>query len=127
MKKLIRRFSFPVSLWIQKDERSFLTFVIAAFMLAMFATPYPQIAMWVGFLFAAYAAVANDSIQTLGTFIASNQDKKWWVLWIFIGGIFFLALRGMPFSISAGVGFIALFGVAVLNGIVLILCLMIIP
>lgn len=37
-----------------------------------------------------------------------------------IGGVFFLALRGMPFSISAGVGFIALFGVAVLNGIVLI-------
>jgi cobalt-zinc-cadmium resistance protein CzcA len=37
-----------------------------------------------------------------------------------IGGIFALALRGMPFSISAGVGFIALFGVAVLNGIVLI-------
>ena len=37
-----------------------------------------------------------------------------------IGGIFFLALRGMPFSISAGVGFIALFGVAVLNGLVLI-------
>ncbi len=37
-----------------------------------------------------------------------------------IGGIFFLAVRGMPFSISAGVGFIALFGVAVLNGIVLI-------
>ncbi len=37
-----------------------------------------------------------------------------------IGGIFALALRGMPFSISAGIGFIALFGVAVLNGIVLI-------
>lgn len=37
-----------------------------------------------------------------------------------IGGIFFLAARGMSFSISAGVGFIALFGVAVLNGIVLI-------
>lgn len=37
-----------------------------------------------------------------------------------IGGIFALAIRGMPFSISAGVGFIALFGVAVLNGIVLI-------
>ncbi len=34
------------------------------------------------------------------------------------GGIFALALRGMPFSISAGVGFIALFGVAVLNGLV---------
>lgn len=37
-----------------------------------------------------------------------------------IGGIFALMARGMPFSISAGVGFIALFGVAVLNGIVLI-------
>lgn len=37
-----------------------------------------------------------------------------------IGGVFALMLRGMPFSISAGVGFIALFGVAVLNGIVLI-------
>lgn len=37
-----------------------------------------------------------------------------------IGGVFGLALRGMPFSISAGVGFIALFGVAVLNGIVLL-------
>nr|WP_185146837.1 CusA/CzcA family heavy metal efflux RND transporter [Reichenbachiella sp. MSK19-1] len=37
-----------------------------------------------------------------------------------IGGIFALYLRDMPFSISAGVGFIALFGVAVLNGIVLI-------
>lgn len=37
-----------------------------------------------------------------------------------IGGILALELRGMPFSISAGVGFIALFGVAVLNGIVLI-------
>lgn len=37
-----------------------------------------------------------------------------------IGGVFALLARGMPFSISAGVGFIALFGVAVLNGIVLI-------
>ena len=37
-----------------------------------------------------------------------------------IGGILSLWLRGMPFSISAGVGFIALFGVAVLNGIVLV-------
>ncbi|CAL1518312.1 Cobalt-zinc-cadmium resistance protein CzcA [Chitinophaga sp. MM2321] len=37
-----------------------------------------------------------------------------------IGGVFALLLRGMPFSISAGVGFIALFGVAVLNGMVLI-------
>ena len=37
-----------------------------------------------------------------------------------IGGIFALYLRGMPFSISSGIGFIALFGVSVLNGIVLV-------
>jgi len=37
-----------------------------------------------------------------------------------VGGILLLYFRGMPFSISAGVGFIALFGIAVLNGIVLI-------
>jgi cobalt-zinc-cadmium resistance protein CzcA len=37
-----------------------------------------------------------------------------------IGGIFSLFLRGMPFSISAGVGFVVLFGVAVLNGLVLV-------
>lgn len=53
--------------------------------------------------------------------------KLRWALLIFsaiplatMGGIAALALRGMPFSISAGVGFIALFGVAVLNGIVLL-------
>jgi cobalt-zinc-cadmium resistance protein CzcA len=37
-----------------------------------------------------------------------------------VGGVFSLLIRGMPFSISAGVGFIVLFGVAVLNGLVLI-------
>jgi cobalt-zinc-cadmium resistance protein CzcA len=37
-----------------------------------------------------------------------------------VGGILFLWIRDLPFSISAGVGFIALFGIAVLNGIVLI-------
>ncbi len=37
-----------------------------------------------------------------------------------VGGIFALAMRSMPFSISAGVGFIALFGVAVLNGVVMV-------
>ncbi len=37
-----------------------------------------------------------------------------------VGGVAALGLRGMPFSISAGIGFIALFGVAVLNGLVLV-------
>jgi cobalt-zinc-cadmium resistance protein CzcA len=37
-----------------------------------------------------------------------------------VGGVFALWVRGLPFSISAAVGFIALFGVAVLNGLVLV-------
>ena len=88
MKKLFRAFSYPTTVWFPKTEHNFLAFICLAFIAAMFATPYPHIAMWVGFIFAAYAAIANDSIQTIGTFIASNQDKKWWVLWVFIGGIF---------------------------------------
>ena len=43
--------------------------------------------MIVGFLLAAYSVVANDAIQTLGTFLSANRDKKWWVLWIFGGSI----------------------------------------
>ena len=45
----------------------------------------PGIARWFGFMLASYSAIANDSIQTLGTFIASNAKRKWWHLWLFIG------------------------------------------
>lgn len=92
MKKIFRAFGYPEVVWLPKSEHSFLTFICVSFIAVMFITPYPQYAMWAGFLFAAYAAIANDSIQTIGTFIASNQDKKWWVLWIFIGGIFFFTM-----------------------------------
>lgn len=71
------------------EEKNFLIIVITGFILAGASTAYNwSIAMWIGFLFAAYAAVANDSIQTIGTFIESNSDKKWWMLWLFIGSIF---------------------------------------
>ena len=43
--------------------------------------------MVAGFLLAAYAVVANDSIQTLGTFLASNSHRPWWLLWLFASGI----------------------------------------
>ena len=62
-KNFFNKFSYPTNLWIHKNERGFLSFTVAAFLLAMFVTPYPQIGMWVGFIFAAYAAVANDSIH----------------------------------------------------------------
>lgn len=43
--------------------------------------------MILGFALAAYAIVANDSIQTLGTFLASNAKRPWWTMWIWISGI----------------------------------------
>ena len=70
--------------WATK-ERTFLILIGLAFIVAAFATFNGKTAMWFGFLFAAYAAVANDSIQSLGTFIESNKDKRWYVLWLFTG------------------------------------------
>ena len=46
----------------------------------------------IGFFFAAYAVIANDSIQTLGTFLASNSHRPWWLLWMFAAGIMVAAL-----------------------------------
>ena len=36
-----------------------------------------------GFLFAGYSVIANDSLQTLGTWISSNKSVKWYYQWIF--------------------------------------------
>lgn len=73
---------------IIRKERSFLIFIGFSFFIAGVVFQRPDIAMWVGFMFAGYSAIANDSIQTVGTFIASNAKRPWWVLWLFIGGIF---------------------------------------
>ncbi|GAA4309041.1 hypothetical protein [Nibribacter koreensis] len=71
-----------------KKEKNFLYFITFAFILAGAVYPYAPVAMWVGFAFAGYSAIANDSIQTIGTFIVSNEDKKWYWQWLFMGGIF---------------------------------------
>jgi hypothetical protein len=57
------------------------------FVIALLASPFPQLAMWVGFIFASYSVVANDSIQTLGTFLASNKERSTWTLWCFVAGL----------------------------------------
>lgn len=75
-----------------REERIFIGLIGLFFFVAGVTFPYAQIAMWVGFFFAGYSAIANDSIQTIGTFLASNQDKKWWHLWLFIGGIFLVVV-----------------------------------
>jgi phosphate/sulfate permease len=85
---LVSNFRIRVLLLFLFKERKFLRMLIVMFILAGIAYPYPNFAMWLGFAFAGYSAIANDSIQTIGTFIASNNAKKWWHLWLFIGAIF---------------------------------------
>ena len=44
--------------------------------------------MWLGFILASYSVVGNDVIQTLGTFLTSNEKKvKWYILWLFAASI----------------------------------------
>lgn len=71
-----------------KKERSFLIIICILISIAGIITPYTYLAMWFGFGLAAYSAIANDSIQTIGTFIASNQNRKWYWLWLFMGLVF---------------------------------------
>lgn len=71
-----------------KSEKNFLFLIAALFLVCALVTPFYEVAMWVGFAIAGYSAIANDSIQTIGTFIASNSERKWWYLWLFMGLIF---------------------------------------
>lgn len=48
---------------------------------------YSLVIMWLGFILAGYSVVGNDSIQTLGTFLSSNEERPWYVLWLFAGSI----------------------------------------
>ncbi len=48
--------------------------------------------MLIGFGLASYSVVGNDSIQTLGTFLSSNEKKPWYILWLFAGGIMIVVL-----------------------------------
>lgn len=88
-----------------RKERKFYILVTAALLLCGLVYPYPQAAMWLGFMFAGYSAVANDSIQTIGTFISSNGDRKWYWLWLYIGAIFIVAILSSWFMFDGDVSF----------------------
>jgi len=77
---------------IFQRERLFIVLILALSIITFIVYPYPQIAMWVGFMLAAYSAIANDSIQTIGTFISSNSHRKWWKLWLFMGLVFVITV-----------------------------------
>jgi len=83
----------------------FLFIITGLCLIAYFVYPHPQIAMWFGFAVAGYSAIANDSIQTLGTFISSNKKMPWWALWFFIGGILVLTFIGGWFLNNGDVAF----------------------
>ncbi len=51
-----------------------------------------EIVMYVGFFLAAYSVVGNDVIQTLGTFLSSNEHRPWWLLALFTSGILAVTL-----------------------------------
>jgi phosphate/sulfate permease len=88
-----------------KAERVFLIIIALCFFAAGSSFQYAHIAMWLGFMFAAYSAVANDSIQTIGTFLSSNSHQKWYVLWLFIGGIFLVTVTYSWFTYSGDVSY----------------------
>ena len=73
---------------ITRRKKDFLTIIVFLLIVSAIVAPYPLFARWFGFMLASYSAIANDSIQTIGTFIASNTNKRWWYLWLFIGLIF---------------------------------------
>jgi len=86
-------------------EKVFLVVMTFSVILTGAVYDRPQIAMWVGFLFAGYSAVANDSIQTIGTFISSNRGRPWWQLWLFIGGIFVVTMVAGWFAYNGDVSY----------------------
>mmetsp|Transcript_28471 Transcript_28471/g.66141 ORF Transcript_28471/g.66141 Transcript_28471/m.66141 type:complete len:330 (+) Transcript_28471:869-1858(+) len=73
---------------ITRGEQDFILLILVLLLLCRLVLPYPHLAMWFGFTLASYSAIANDSIQTIGTFIASNAKQKWWHLWLFMGVLF---------------------------------------
>lgn len=88
-----------------KKEKVFLIIICALIFIAGFIADYTYAAMWFGFALAAYSAIANDSIQTIGTFIASNQAKKWYWLWLFIGLIWVATITYSWFTFNGDVSF----------------------
>lgn len=84
-------------------ERTFLLLIGLSMVGAAFAVLDPVVSMWFGFAFAAYGAIANDSIQSLGTFIESNKKTKWWILWLFTGAILFLTIAFSYFYFNGDV------------------------
>ena len=74
---LTKQLEKPRIAQISRSDVQFVSVMLVLFALAGLVSGTPQIAMWFGFALAGYSAIANDSIQTLGTFLASNSKRTW--------------------------------------------------
>ena len=90
---------------ISKKERNYLYLLLVITFICGVVYPFPQVAMWVAFALAGYSAIANDSIQTIGTFISSNSHRKWYHLWLFMGLIFLVTVSYSWFSYGGDVSY----------------------
>lgn len=86
-------------------ESTFLGFILVLFVLASLFYHNTPVAMWFGFAIAGYSVVSNDSIQTIGTFLSSNAHKKWWILWLYIGGLFVITILTSFFLFDGDITF----------------------
>ena len=76
---------------LSRDNIVLILFCVVALIVSI-AFPYKELVMYLGFLMAAYSVIGNDVIQTLGTFLSSNEKRSWIVLWAFAGTILAVVL-----------------------------------
>jgi hypothetical protein len=88
-----------------RSEASFLVFILILFVIASLVYTITPIAMWFGFAVAGFSVISNDSIQTIGTFLSSNSQRKWWVLWLYIGGLFVATITLSFFLFEGDISF----------------------
>lgn len=88
--------------FLSRGNIVFLT-IIMGLMIVM--SPSSVRLKWIGLSLAMFSTMANDSIQTLGTFLTSNTKVAWWKLWLYISGLFILVVALGWFKFSGSLDF----------------------
>ena len=89
----------------ETQDKPFLILILILMVGAGVLFKMPQVAMWFGFILAGYSVIANDSIQTIGTFLASNQNRRWQVLWAYLSSVFIFTTWYSWFNYSGDVSY----------------------
>lgn len=72
---------------IKFPPRKNFAFLLSVLVLVYIVAP-PDPFKWVGMALCMFSTIANDSIQTIGTFLSSNRGVPWWKLWLYISILF---------------------------------------